>query len=146
RLVLGREEQVVDRLLGQVAERGLRVPAVGGEACLGDLLAPARGGGHGRAWHRRAGHDALALVRQDELGIDLQSRAEAGARRAGAVRRVEREAAWLELIDRRAVVGARVALGEAPLFELGWLALARHRGDEHHTLASPARALEPGGR
>src|SRR5262249_33789147 len=130
-LVLRGEEQVVDGLLRQLSERRVRVPAMGVEDRLGDLLAPARVRRHARPGHRRTGHPALALVGQHELRVDLQARAEAGARRAGAMRRVEREAARLELVDGRAVIWARVALRETALLELRRLALARRRRDEH---------------
>ena len=75
-------------------------------------------------------------------GIDLQLGAEAGAGRAGAVRRVEREAARLELVDREAVVRAAVLLAVAPLLERRRLAVARRRGDQDDALAEAERGLD----
>ena len=49
-------------------------------------------------------------VRHDQLGVDLHLRAEPGAARAGAVRRVEREHPRLELRHRGAAVQAHEAL------------------------------------
>ena len=67
------------------------------------------------------------------------------------MRRVEREAAGLELVDRRAVVGAGVALAVAALLEVRGLVARRRRRrrDEDHALAEPEGGLdgvgEPGG-
>ena len=69
-------------------------------------------------------------------------RAEAGAGRAGAVRRVEREAARLELVDGVAVVRAAVALAVAALLEVRRLAVAWRRRDQHDALAEPQRGLD----
>ena len=59
----------------------------------------------------RALADRQHRIGHDQLGIDLERRAEAGAGRAGAVRRVERERARRELGQRDAVLGARELLG-----------------------------------
>jgi len=71
-------------------------------------------------------------VRHNELGIDAQLRAEAGAARAGAVRVVERERARRELFDGDAAVLAGVVLRErefAPLRgEIDRHNAARERG------------------
>ncbi len=56
-----------------------------------------------------------ALVRHDQLGVDLQLGAEPGAGRAGAPRRVERERARLELVEGQVVVQAGQVLGVHPL-------------------------------
>ena len=63
----------------------------------------------------RALLDRERRVRDEQVGVDLELRAEPGAARAGAVRRVEREDARLELGQRDAVVGAREVLGEGQL-------------------------------
>ncbi len=54
--------------------------------------------------------DALGPVRDHEVRVHHQLRAEAGAGGAGAVRRVERERAGLQLVDGGPVVRAGVAL------------------------------------
>ena len=51
-------------------------------------------------------------VGHDQLGVDLEAGAEAVARGAGAVRRVEREVARRHLVERETAVGARERLGE----------------------------------
>ena len=66
----------------------------------------------GRSRPRRA----TGLVGDEQLGVDLELGAEAGALGAGAERRVERERARLDLVHaERVVVGAGHLLGEAPL-------------------------------
>ena len=75
---------------------------------LGHLLVVARGA-------RRPGQDRPLVqrerrIRDDQLWIDLHLGAEAGAARTGAVRRVEREHARLELRHRGAAVKAHEAL------------------------------------
>ena len=51
-------------------------------------------------------------VRHDQIGIDLEARAETVARRARPERRVEGEAARRQLVERDAAVNARQVLGE----------------------------------
>ena len=63
----------------------------------------------------RALRERLRLVRDDELRVDLELGAEPGAVGAGAPRRVERERARLELVERQVVVQARQVLGVHPL-------------------------------
>ena len=58
------------------------------------------------------------------------------------MRRVEREAARLELVDRDAVVRAAVALAEPPLVEGRRLAIARGGRDDDDALAQPKRGLD----
>ena len=58
----------------------------------------------------RALLDRQARVRHEQVGVDLELRAEPRAPRAGAVRRVEREDPRLELGQRDAVLGAREVL------------------------------------
>ena len=63
----------------------------------------------------RALGQRLVRVGHDQLGVDLHLGAQAGARRAGAPRRVERERPGLELLERQVVVQAGEVLGEHPL-------------------------------
>jgi hypothetical protein len=63
----------------------------------------------------RALGEGHARVGDDQLGVDLHARAEAGALGAGAERRVEREGPRLELLERQVVVEAGQVLGEHPL-------------------------------
>ena len=60
----------------------------------------------------RAVEQGNALIRDDELGVDLELRAEACARRACAERVVEREHARRQLFDGDAAVLARIVLRE----------------------------------
>ena len=63
----------------------------------------------------------------DELGVDLERRAEAVAGRAGAVRRVEREVARRRLLEAAPVDGAHEVLAERQQVVVGGrLALAPH--------------------
>ena len=106
-------EEELALLLGQLGPRRLQVdlPAVGD--ALDHRLVEVRV--HHRPRHERALADGERRVGHDEVGIDLQLRAEARAARAGAVRRVEREDARLELRQRDAVLGAREVLAEEHL-------------------------------
>ena len=87
--------------------------------CSADALQQAQevlAGLPGRPRRDRALGEAELRVGDDELGVDLLPGAEAGADRAGAERRVERERARLELVDgQRVVVRAGQPLGVAPL-------------------------------
>ena len=65
----------------------------------------------------RAALDRFEPVRQQAFRIDFQARAQAGARRARAVGRVEGEGTRLQFVDREPVVRAGVALGIPSLFE-----------------------------
>ena len=119
-LAAGAVQEEVLLLVRQLLPRPVEVdlPLVGDR--LDDRLVEAR------AAHRPRDERALAdrerRVGDEQVGIDLLLRAEAGAARAGAVRRVEREHARLELGQRDAVLGAREALGERQL-----LAVRRRR-------------------
>src|SRR5439155_10693669 len=68
--------------------------------------------------------------------VDLLLRAEAGAARAGAVRRVEGEDPWLELRQRDAVVGASEVLREDELLA------AVDQIDRHEPVGEPSRRLD----
>ncbi len=54
----------------------------------------------------------LAAVGHDQVGIDFELGAQAGAGRAGAMRAVEGEGAWLDLGQADAAVDAGKVLGE----------------------------------
>ena len=84
----------------------------------------------------------LAAVRDEEVGIDLEARPEAGAGRAGAVGRVEAEVARLELVHREPVVRAGEPLRVAALLELRLLAVPGHGRDDDDPLAEPERRLD----
>src|SRR5205823_4886757 len=72
----------------------------------------------------------------------LEPDAEARARRAGAMGRVEREAPRLEIVDRRPVVRAGIPLAEALLLEGSRLTVTGRRGDQDDTLPEPQRGLD----
>jgi hypothetical protein len=110
-LVLRREQEVLRWLRRQVLQRQLRIPAVALNTASVILSRQPPSVTSAPTEPPRL-HHALGSIRDHEVGVDLEARPEARARRAGAVRRVEAEAARLELVDRRAVVRARVALGE----------------------------------
>ena len=81
-------------------------------------------------------------VRHDELGVDLVAGAEAVARLARAVRRVEREVAGSELVERGAARRAGEVLAEREDLGLG---LFEPFGDDLHlgdTFGEPKRCLE----
>ena len=82
------------------------LPLVGDR--LGHLLVVARAARRPR--QDRAVVQRQRRVRDDQLGVDLHLRAEPGAARAGAVRRVEREHPRLQLRHRGAAVEAHEAL------------------------------------
>ena len=67
----------------------------------------------------RAVEQGNALIRDDELGVDLELRAEARARRARAERIVEREHARRQLLDGDSAVLARVILREEDIAVVG---------------------------
>ena len=86
-----------------------------------DLVAVGDGLDHGlveagrpaeRPRHERTVVDGERRIRHDEIGVDLLLRTEAGAARARAVRRVEREDARLQLRQRHTVIGTREVLRE----------------------------------
>ena len=108
-LLAGAVQEELALRLGQVLPRGLEVDLVPVGDRLDDLLVEARV--DDRPGHERALRDREARVGHDQVGVDLALRAEAGAPRAGAVRRVEREDARRQLGQRDAVVGAGELLG-----------------------------------
>ena len=110
-LVVLSEEDCLADLLGQVLPRRLHgeahLAAQRGEELDVVLLVRTPGG------HRALGEGEL-LVGDDEVGVDLQLRAQSRALRAGAVGSVEGEGARLDLLQGQGVViGARPLLGEA---------------------------------
>ena len=109
-LGLAVEERIAD-LLRQVAVRLFRVHVEVAAELLQDVMEIDR---HAPAAAPPDVHGALAqaqvLVRDDEVRVELQARAEPVARRAGAVRAVEREHVRLELFVADAAVRAGVPL------------------------------------
>ena len=95
-----------------------------------------------RPRHEGTARDALGAVRDHEVRVDDELGPDPGAGGAGAVGRVEREAARLQLVDRRPVVRAAVALAVAALLEVGRLAVPRRRRDDHHALAEAEGRLD----
>ena len=83
--------------------------------------------------------DGQIRVRDDELGIDLQARPESVARGAGSVRRVEREVARRQLVEREPAVRARELLREG--LDL-LVALVRDDGHRRDPLGQLQRLLD----
>ena len=82
------------------------------------------------------------VVGDDELGVDLELGADAGALGAGAERAVERERARLDLVHRqRVVVGAGHLLGEAAL-ALGVACVAVDELDDDDAAGQAERGLD----
>ena len=100
-------------LLGEVLPGQLEVDLVAVGDRLDDRLVEARVAE--RPGHERALADRERRVGHEQVGVDLLLRAEAGAARAGAVRRVEAEDARLELRQADAVLGAGEVLAEGEL-------------------------------
>ena len=96
-------------LLGQLAPRQVGVDLVAVGDRLDHALVEARAADRPR--HERALGDRDGRVGHEHVRVDLELGAEAGAARAGAVRRVEGEDARLELGQRDAVLGAGEVLG-----------------------------------
>ena len=149
-LLLGRVEEVLDGLRRQVADGRLEVPAVLAEdRPRGSSSARRPRSASGPTGTRAPPATLLARSGMTRSGSMTSWRPDAGAGGAGAVGRVEREAARLELVDRRAVVRAAVALAVAALLEVGRLAVPRRRRDDHDALAQAERGLDrsrPAGR
>ena len=103
-VAVGAVEEVVLLLLGQLLPRdvGRDLVAVG-DRLDHRLVEP---GAADRPRHERAVVDRERRVGHEQVRVDLLLRAEAGAARARAVRRVEREDARLELGQRDAVLRA----------------------------------------
>ncbi len=96
----------------------------------------------GRPRRDRALAQRLLVVGHDQLGVDLEAGAEAGALGAGAERRVERERARLELVHRqRVLVGAGQPLGEPALAVLGLLRQVDEVEDDQ-AAGQPQRGLD----
>ena len=107
-VAVGAVQEEVLLLLRQVLPRRVEVDLVALGDRLRDLLVVARRPARPR--QDRALVDRQRRVRHHELGVDLHLRAEPGAARARAVRRVERERPRLELGHRDAAVQAGEAL------------------------------------
>ena len=97
-------------LLGQALPRRFEVDAVALGDRLDQLLVV--GGAVRGPGRERALADGQRRIGDDQVGVDLHLRAEAGAPVARTVRRVEREDPRLELGDRGAVLRACELLGE----------------------------------
>ena len=97
-------EEVVLLLLGELVPRLVDVDLVALGDRLDHRLVEARVADRPR--HERAVGDRERRLGDEQVGVDLLLRAEPGAARAGAVRRVEREDPRLELGQRDAVLGA----------------------------------------
>ena len=107
-LAVGAVQEAVAQLVGQVLPGGVHVHLPLVRDRLRHLLVVVRGArGPGQD---RAVVERQRRVRDDQLGVDLHLRPEAGAARAGAVRRVEGEHPRLELRHRRAAVQAHEAI------------------------------------
>ena len=119
----GAEEDGLARPFGKVLPGGPRADLeVAGEALQRLVVVGGLRAGPGRDG---AAGEALALVRDDQLGVEEALGAEPVAGRAGAVRAVEAEEAWLDLGDGEAADGA----GESAR-EDGALAARRVLGDD----------------
>ncbi len=79
--------------------------------------------------------DRERRIGNEEIGVDLELRAEPGAAGTCSVRRVEREHARLELGQRDAVIGAREVLGEGELVSVDDV-------DDHEPLGERRRRLD----
>ena len=113
-LAVGAVQEEVLLLGRQVLPRPVEVdlPLVGDP--LDDGLVEARAARRPR--DERALADRERRIGDEEVGVDLLLRAEAGAAGTGPVRRVEREDPRLELRQPDAVLGARELLGERERF------------------------------
>ena len=86
--------------------------------------------------------EAEVVVGDDEVGVDLELGADAGALGAGAERAVERERARLDLVHlQRVVVGAGHLLGEAAL-AVGVALLEVDELDDEHAAGQAERGLD----
>ena len=112
-VALGAEQEQVLVLVGELLPRELEVDLVTVGDRLDDRLVEARVAE--RPGHERALADRERRVGHEQIGVDLLLRAEPGAARAGAVRRVEAEDARLELRQAGAVLGAGEVLAEGEL-------------------------------
>src|ERR687898_503470 len=93
----------------------------------------------------RAVGDAEVVVVDDELGVDLEARPEPVAPLARPVRRVEREVAGRELLERQPAVRAREMLREGQhlaVLVVLLLALTRHDLDLGDSFGQAQRGLE----
>ncbi len=109
----GAEEEQVLLLIGEVLPGPFEVDLVPVGDRLDHRLVEARAADGPR--DERALADRQRRVGDEQVGVDLEHRAEACTAGAGAVRRVEREDARLELGQRDAVLGAGEVLAEQHL-------------------------------
>ncbi len=127
------------RLVRQVADRDIGPEAVVLRHRVEDLAEPALGGGHAAPRQHGALVDRELVVRQDEVGVDLEPRAETGAIGTGAVRRVEAEVARGELLEGAAVLRAGVLLAVQPV---GLLRRCVRQVHDQEPLGQPQRRLD----
>ncbi len=134
-LAVGPVQEAVLLLLGQLRPRLRRVDLVAIGDRLDDGLVEA-GRARERPGHERAVVDRERRIGHEQVGVDLLLRAEAGAARARAVRRVEREDARLQLRQRHAVIGTGEVLREEHRLA------AVERVDEDDALGEAGRGLD----
>ena len=116
-LAARRVQQEVEVLRRELADRHVRPEAAPLRHGLHDLAVPGVRHGHARPRQQRALRDRQRLRLIIRSGSNSMRTPRPGARRARAVRRVERERARLELVDRVAVERAAVFLAVALLLE-----------------------------
>ncbi len=137
----GAEQQQLLLLPGQLSEGHVRGDVVGGAHRLEqptEVLGPCRG-----PWSEGPLGERQVGVGHDQLGIDLEPRAESIATLAGAVGRVEREVPGGELLERETAHGATEVLaeGEDLVVESG-LVVAIDDLHLGHALGDAQRRLE----
>ena len=91
---------------------------------------------------KRALGDALRRVGDDARRVDFEAGSEAGAHGAGAVGRVEGEAARLEVVDRESVVRAGIAFAVAAFLKALRVPVPCHGRDQDRAIPHPQRGLD----
>ncbi len=141
-LVALRIQEVVQRLLGQLADGQLVVPAVRGADGLDDLEPPRGVRGQQAADAERTLAQALGRIGDEQCRVDLELGTEARAGGTRAVRRVEREVAGFQLFHREPVDGTAVLLAVAAFVERRRFVLPWGGRDQHDALAEAQRRLD----
>src|SRR5664280_1968665 len=136
-----RVQDVLESFGREVLDRGVEIPAVLAADGLDDLAVPGALHRQTRPRNQCTLSEGEVLIGDHPVRIYLQPAADAGAIRAGAVRRVEAEAPRLQLIYGRAVIRAAVLLAIAAFLELRRFSVARHRSDQHDALAESQGSL-----
>ena len=132
-------EQDLPRLRREVAHGDIGPEAVMLRDRVEDLREPALRGGHAAPGKDRALVDRQLVVRQHEVLVDLEPRAEPGAVRAGAVGRVEAEVPRRQLLERASVLRAGVLLAVDAVLLLRWRV---GQVDEQDPLREPQHGLD----